>query len=170
MGEFKTLHSLLANRHPLKDIVDPSKNNEVIVKNIPNNVPDQILLQGLLATSNAPISLHFRGGKPFPATPGVEWRVQGENGELRLTSPTMSLNVGNPATKLEFYDAANGTVEVLEGVKDEWEELPLPAQNIGRAYEAYRKGEWYPDFKWGVKRHEIIQKVWEKYDQDLSEE
>lgn len=139
------------------------------MKDIPSNVPDQILLQGLLASSNAPISLHFRGGKPFPGTPGVEWRVQGEDGELRLTSPTMGLNIGNPDAKLEFYDAGKGTVEVLEVEKDEWDELPLPAQNIGRVYEAYRKGQWYPDFKWGIQRHEIIQKVWDSYDKELNE-
>ncbi|CAG8978091.1 hypothetical protein HYALB_00000763 [Hymenoscyphus albidus] len=169
LGDFKTFQSLLVNTHPIKDIVDPSKGNEVVVKDTPNNVPNEILLQGILESSGAPFSLHYRGGKVFPGTPDIDWRIQGEDGELRLISP-MGLNVGGPATKLELYDVAKDTVEVLEAEKDEWDSLPVPAQNIARVYEAYRKEEWYPDFTWGVKRHETLQKIWDQYDSYISEQ
>ena len=164
MGEFKTWDSLLSNRHGFKDIIDPANNNEVIVKNAPNTVPDQIMLHGLVTPSNAPVSVHFRGGTPFPGTPNIDWRVQGEKGELRLTSSSWSLNVGRPDTKVEWYDAEKGTVEQLLSDRDEWDDLPVPAHNIARQYEAYRKGEWYPDFERAVKRHEMLEEIWKRYD------
>jgi hypothetical protein len=34
-----------------------------------------------------------------------------------------------------------GTVEEIKGGWDQPDELPVPAQNIARVYEAYKKGE-----------------------------
>ncbi|THC98087.1 hypothetical protein EYZ11_002439 [Aspergillus tanneri] len=39
-------------------------------------------------------------------------------------------------------------------------------QNIARLYEAYRKNEWYPIFDWALKRHEMIDGMWKKFDAD----
>jgi hypothetical protein len=111
LGEFKTWDSLLSNQHESKDIIDLAKNNKVIVKDAPNTVPDQIVIHGIVAPSNAPVSVHFRGGSLFPGTPNIDWRIQGKKGELRLTSSSWSLNVGGPDTKVEWYDTENGTVK-----------------------------------------------------------
>jgi hypothetical protein len=135
----------MSNRHNFKDIINPAENNKVITKNAPNTVPDQIMLQGIASPSGAPVAIHLRGGSPFPGTPEIEWRIQGDEGELRLTSPSHFLNIGHPETKVELFDAGTGRVEVLEPEKDQWDELPVQAHNIARMYEAFRKGEWYPD-------------------------
>jgi predicted dehydrogenase len=164
LGEFKSWDSLLSNRHEVKDVVDPANDNKIVVKDAPNTVPDQIMLHGLVAPSNAPVSIHFRGGKPFPGSPGIDWRIQGDKGELRLTSPSCSLNVGRPDTKIEWYDVGKETVEVLVPNKDVWDDLPTPAHNIARQYEAYRKGDWHPDFEWAVKRHMMLEEIWARYD------
>ncbi|KAF4633141.1 hypothetical protein G7Y89_g4982 [Cudoniella acicularis] len=165
-GEFKIWHSLLSNRLTTKDIVDSSQ-NKTIIKSAPNDVPDQIMLQAFVGSSNAPLTLHFRGGSTFPGTPATDWRIQGSKGELRLTSSSESLNVGREDTKLELYDAETGKVEVIVPERDEWDGLRLQARNIAREYEAWRKGEWVPDFTWAVKRHEMIEGMWKKYDEDL---
>ncbi|TVY81618.1 Galactose/lactose metabolism regulatory protein [Lachnellula suecica] len=165
LGEITTWNSLLSNRHEFKDIIDPSKDNKIIVKDAPNTVPDQIMLHGLVSPSNAPISIHFRGGKQFPGTPALEWRIQGEKGELRLTSSSFGLNVGTPDTKVELFDEESGIVEELVPNSSELDDLPIPAQNIARLYEAFRKGEWYPDFEWAVKRHEMLAEIWRRHDE-----
>lgn len=163
LGEFKTWNSLLSIQNEFKDIVDPAENNKVIVKDAPNTVPDQIMLQGT-TTVNAPVAVHWRGGPPFPGTPGIDWRIQGRKGELRLISSSCALNVGRSDTKIEWYDAENGLVEELLPDHDEFEDLPMPARNIGRQYEAFRKGEWNPDFDWAVRRHEMLEEMWERFD------
>ena len=166
LGEFQSWDSLLSNRHATKDIINPAENNKVITKSAPNTVPDQIMLHGTVPPSGAPVTIHYRGGKPFPGTPGIEWRIQGDIGEIRLTSPSWSLNIGRPDTKIELFDVETGEVEVEVVVpeRDQWDELPVPAQNIARMYEAFRKGEWFPDFEWAVRRHAMIEEMWRRYD------
>jgi predicted dehydrogenase len=164
LGEFKSWDSLLSNRHETKDIINPAENNKVITKDAPNTVPDQIMVHGTLTPSGAPITIHYRGGKPFPGTPGIEWRIQGDKGEIHLTSASWSLNVGPPDTKIELFDAEAGEVEVIVPERDRWDELPVPAQNIARMYEAFRKGEWFPNFEWAVRRHAMIEEMWRRYD------
>jgi predicted dehydrogenase len=115
--------------------------------------------------SNAIVSINLHGGKGIPGVTSTDWRIQGEKGWLRLTSPSLFLNVGSPDAKLELYDTANDKVQELVPDKDEWSELPLPAQNIARLFEAYRKGEWYPDFEHAVKMHGNVEKLWKDFDE-----
>ena len=154
----------MSNGYPTKDIIDPSKNNEVVEKDKPNSIPDQIMLHGLVTPSNAPVTMHFRGGEPFPGTPSMDWRILGTKGEIRLTGPTECLNVGRVDTKVELYEKETGKVEIVLADKSPLDDLPVRAQNIARQYEAFRKGEWYPDFAWAVKRHELIDEMWKQYD------
>ncbi|KAH6679326.1 putative dehydrogenase [Halenospora varia] len=163
LGEFKTWNSLLSNRLPQKDLVDYAK-KQVVQKDAPNDVPDQIMIQGITTPLNVPVSIHFRGGNSFPGTPMLDWRIQGSKGEMRFTCSSESLNVGREESKLELFDAITGKIENIVLEKDEWDELRQEAKNIAREYEAFRKGEWYPDFKWAVKRHEMIEEMWRRYD------
>jgi predicted dehydrogenase len=164
LGEFKTWDCLLSNRHEFKDIIDPAQGNKVIVKQARNTVPDQIMLQGIIGSPGVPISIHHRGGAPFPGTPIAEWRIQGDNGEIRITASSGSLNVGRPDTKIELFDKTTGEIEILVPEKGQWDNLPFAAHNIAKLYEAFRKNEWYPDFSWAVKRHEMIEEMWQRYD------
>lgn len=112
------------------------------------------------------MSFQWHGGQAFPGTPQADWQILGTKGSLRLSSTSWSLNVGRPATKLELYDANTGILENVLVEKDQWDELPYMAHNIARLYEAYRKKEWYPDFEWAVKRHEMLEEMWERFDAD----
>lgn len=131
---------------------------------------------------DVPVSIHFRGGDPFPGMPAIEWRIQGSKGELKVTSSSPNLQVGSLDTRVEFWNGKE--IEVLEKEKDEWDALwfsgkkggedeeegdewaalKLGAGNIARLYEAFWKGEWIPDFELGVKRHVLIEEMWERYD------
>ncbi|KAH8590160.1 putative oxidoreductase [Bisporella sp. PMI_857] len=164
LGDFKSFDSLMEIGYSKVDIVDRAANDKVIVKDAPNNVPNQVKIQGTVVPSNAIVSISWRGGKTLPGVPQADWWVVGEKGYLRLTATSWSLNVGNPETKIELFDITTGTAETIVAEKDEWNELPLPAQNVGRLYEAYRKKEWYPNFEWAVKRHETIEELWQRFD------
>ncbi|KAH7305141.1 oxidoreductase [Rhexocercosporidium sp. MPI-PUGE-AT-0058] len=181
IGEFKTWNSFLMNQHPTKDIVESnnsiSKDTSTVVQpSVPNSVPDQHLFQGI-TTSNVPFSMHRRGGAPFPGTPAVEWRIQGEKGEIRLTSSDYFIHMGHPepSTKIELFVEGEGVSEVhwvdgeIDGKRDEVSEMELPviARGIARLYEASRKGEWVPDWEWAVRRHEVVGEMWTRYDEDV---
>ncbi|CZR67528.1 related to transcription co-repressor GAL80 [Phialocephala subalpina] len=188
LGEFEPgWQSLMSNRHEFKDIIDPAKGGEVVEKGKRNTVPDQIMFQATTEKDDSPVSIHLRGGATFPGTPAFEWRIQGSKGELRLTSSSANLNlgrpdmkvqtwdkgtgvVGRPGTKVELWDQGTGNVEVLEPEEDEWDAneekgFVFAVGNIARLYEAYRKGEWIPDFEWGVKRHQLIEDMWQAFDE-----
>jgi hypothetical protein len=167
LGEFTSYNSVLANRTPTKDIVDNST-GQIVEKDVTNTVPDQILLQGLVGSSNVPLSIHWRGGSSPPDTPALYWRIQGSLGELTVTSPGAFLNIAHEGTKIEFYNAKNGIKEAVEVDRDERDELPKAAQNIGRLYEAWRLGQWVPDWQWGLKRLEVIDGMWRGYDESKS--
>ena len=164
MGEFKSYNSLLAITHHTVDIIDPAAGDKVISKDVPNTVPDQVMIHGTVQPSSAVVNFQWRGGKQFPGTPAADWRVLGEKGELRLTSTSSSLNVGRPETKVELLDSTTWIVEPVSADSDEWDSLPVPAQNIARLYEAYRLKKWYPDFEWAVKRHEMIEEMFRRFD------
>ncbi|KAL1964764.1 hypothetical protein VTN77DRAFT_6631 [Rasamsonia byssochlamydoides] len=165
LGEFKTFDSACTITLPTKDIVDRSAGNKVIVKAARNTVPDQVRFWGTVEPSNAAVTVLLHAGPGIPGLPTCEWRIQGTKGWLRLTSAGLTLNFGNPVFKLEHFDTERNTVEELVPDTDEWDSLPLPARNIARLYEAYRKDEWYPDFEWGVKRHELIEQMWKRFDE-----
>lgn len=169
LGEFRSWDSSLSIRYKTKDIVFPAENNRVIIPNAPNTVPDRILFNGIVSPSLAPVTINYRGGSTFPGTPALDWRIQCENGEVRVTSSSWSLNVGRPDTKIELWDGEKVAVEEVQVEADEWDELPVQAGNIARMYEAFRKGKWVPDFGWAVKRHEVLEEMWKRYDASLIE-
>jgi predicted dehydrogenase len=168
VGEFKTFKSFTSISRPTLDIKDYSVGGagKVIEAGVRNTVPDQILVYGTVEPSNAAVTVKLHAGKEFPGQPRLDWRIQGEKGWLRLTSPLLFLNVGGPGIKVEIAKNDTGTVEELTSETDEWDELPIPAQNISRLYEAYRKNEWYPTFDWALKRHETIDGIWKQFDTD----
>ncbi|KAJ5465938.1 hypothetical protein N7530_009725 [Penicillium desertorum] len=167
LGQFEKFISECSIRRPTIDIVDSSlgKNDNVIVKGARNTVPDQILIHGTVKPSNAVVTLNLHGGKGCPGVPRVDWQIEGEKGWLRLTSPVFFINIGSPELKLEIFNAEDCKVQEVALGADEWDELPLPARNIARLYEAYRKDEWYPDFEWALKRHELVNEMWRRFDE-----
>ncbi|KAK0109430.1 hypothetical protein ONS95_002124 [Cadophora gregata] len=184
LGEFKTHTSYLMNQHPTKDIVSSASSistpdSTIVQASAPNTVPDQHLFQGI-TEHNVPFSMHRRGGAPFPGTAAVEWRIQGEKGEIRVTSEDYFIHMGHPrpVTRIELFVEGEGVCEVFWGKENEDDDggdevgkmdLPVIARGIARLYEGYRKREWVPDFELAVKRHEVVEEMWRKYDEDVKQ-
>lgn len=103
--------------------------------------------------------------------PRLDWRIFGSKGEIRVTGYNMwSLNAGSGDIVLETYKADDGEVINVDIDADEFEHLPVPARNIARLYEAFAASvdngqdnkEWYPDFEYTLKKHELIEDMYQK--------
>jgi predicted dehydrogenase len=165
IGQFRNFESLLAVRRTRMDIVDGAAGNQVVQHAAPNNVPDQIMLHGNAEVDNAVHSLMWHGGPAFPDTPALTWRIIGEKGELLVTSSdSQSFNIGPEIPKARYHKLGSSEVEDVVPEEDEFDKLPIPARNIARVYDAFRKGEWFPDFDHGLKRHRMIDRMWKRFD------
>lgn len=121
-------------------------------------------MHGTVEFSNAPVMINLTGGEGIPGTPNLDWRIQGETGWLRLTTSSVALNVGSSDIKLEVYKAGSEAGTMLSLERDEWSQLPIPAQNIARLYNAYHNGNWYPDWEYALQRFETVETLWEDFD------
>lgn len=162
LGSIDSFDSIMLNGHPVVDIV--ARDGSVAEKEVKNEVPDQVMFHAK-TLNGAIFSFYMRSGPPFPGTPALEWRIHGESGEIRLTSPGPFLNVGLAESLLELHDQKTGQVEVVEPVKDELEHLSLPARNIGRMYELFARGEEESHgFEHAIKRHQFFGELFRQYD------
>ncbi|RMZ75375.1 hypothetical protein DV737_g5326, partial [Chaetothyriales sp. CBS 132003] len=128
------------------------------------DTPDQILLQGRLDRSPpAVVSVHIRAGDRFIGQPGAVWRIYGTKGELAIEFASAGPQIGSP-TSFRFSNTATGKVEdefEIDDGGDEWTQLPVQGQNIGRLYEAYAKGGVeYADFEAALRRHQLLDEFW----------
>lgn len=121
---FSSSSALLANRRTTWDV---SQNNGSVVPK-PLTADDTIFLHGTLAKGEVPLSATLRGGPVFPGTPGLDWRIYGEKGEVRLSAGGPFLQIGYEDIKIEVFDFASGKAEVVE-VADDEEALALPARS-----------------------------------------
>jgi predicted dehydrogenase len=144
--------------------VDRNANNKVIAT-VTKDTPDQVLFQSTL-TNGTVLTVHLRGGKPFPGNPPALWRIYGDKGEIEVTGPKMSLNVVTDGVVIRLHDQLTDELEEVEWEKDQWDDLPIPARNIGRLYEAYRKGETegVVEFEEAVGRHNMLDDMYKAWD------
>ncbi|KAH6714383.1 NAD-binding Rossmann fold oxidoreductase family protein [Leptodontidium sp. MPI-SDFR-AT-0119] len=152
--------TLLASRRSHQKLL--SSSNELIKENHSITSDDTIFLHGTLSTG-IPLSFSLRGGKPFKDVPGLDWRIYGETGEIRVTSSGPFLNVGYPDVKIAVsdFDLGGGEskdVVVVEAEKDEFDgdEWGVPSRNVARVYRALSEGSVNCSFEDAVERHEFI--------------
>ncbi|KAF1830716.1 NAD(P)-binding protein [Decorospora gaudefroyi] len=173
---FDTVQSVVGNIDGLKghlQIQRPElkvfdKATKSIVGTERSNVPDLIIATGSLAGSplsqdKASIMLRFRLGQPWPEEPPLVWTINGEKGELRLTSwASTSLSIAFPhlPVVIDVHDYESDTVERVEWKWEAWQEdLPVPARNIGLVYEAYATGDdqAWPHFQDALATHKQLE-------------
>jgi predicted dehydrogenase len=185
LGDVIRHKSLLVKNSPTVTIYDPLT-RQVLDDARPNNVPDQVILNAVLS-SGAVITYKLHGTTAFdpdtqprdadqkPKVPAIEWRIFGSQGQIRITSydkmcNTWSLNYGQDLLEVEIYDAKTDSLTLLPTVEDDFAHLPAPARNMARLYEAFAKAKagqadsWYPDFEYGVKKHELIDAMYKEND------
>jgi len=154
--------TVLANRRPIVQLVDAT--GKVIDEKYPKDTEDTIFLSGTLP-SGIPLSFTLRGGKPFKDMPGLEWRIYGETGEIRLTSSGPFLQIGYPDMKIQVHDFEKDTVEDVELDKDEFDEegkYGLAARNVGRVYKEFAEGKSICTFEDAVERHALIDTIYKE--------
>lgn len=165
LGEVNSFQSMLGNVRPEVQIMDPGQGGKV-VETRTKDTPDNIFIQGRFA-SGALFSYHIRGGEPFAGTPGVDFRIYGEKGEIRITNPVSVMDISHDGVQIKLQIFGKGGTENIELPKDALSDLPHPAQNVGREYEAYAAGnaggdDGYPDWEVAMIRHRLMDDMFEK--------
>ena len=175
LGEFRSSTSHMQIQRPSVPIRDTkehrpqntgSNTNEEIVETVRSDVPDLIILNGVL-NSGASLSVTFRRGQPFKGSPGLQWQIYGETGEIQVTSSGPSLQALDSGIKIQIHDFATDQVEDAPW---QWHhhELPPQARNIAALYEAFyqQQGGQYPTFEDAVSRHRQLEEMFDRFDKD----
>lgn len=166
------------NQYPEVSIVEPTTNKKIAQRK--SDVPTQIVFNavmksGVVLTYKLHTGANFSAGAK-PRTdkgrlPGLDWRIFGSKGEIRITGYNMwSLNTDLENVKVEICRVDNGEVETVDIDADSFDNLPTQARNIAQLYEAFASGldkdqgkrEWYPDFEYALRRHELIEEMYTK--------
>jgi len=155
---FKSKHAVIANRRPLIKLVDNLTDANKI-SDFVKDTEDTVMLVGTLA-NGVPFSWSLRGARPFKGTPGMDWRIYGEKGEIRATAYESFLPMGDNTQKIEVHDFESDSVEEIEIPVDEVDALPMNARNVGRVYRAFANGEISCNFEDAVDRHQLIDEVY----------
>ncbi|KAK6429983.1 hypothetical protein LTR95_013865 [Oleoguttula sp. CCFEE 5521] len=161
LGELSSFDSMLGIAYPEIGIFDPKDPTKSIQRTIKTDTPDQIFLQGQLA-SDALLTFHMEGGEPFPGEPALRWHIVGETGELLKYSDRVQ------GDKSGFLSDKPQSVPVteLEVPKDALSKVRGVAENVGRLYEAFADGEegMYADWEVGLRRHELMEEMFRRWD------
>lgn len=148
--------SLLANRRKTVQLV--TADGKVLEENHTKDSNDTIFLNGTLSTG-IPISLTCRGGDPFPGTPGLDWRIYGAKGEIRVTATSTLLSIGYLDVLVELIENDKTEKEVIEVEIDEFDEgdeFGIWARNVAMVYKGFSKGEVVCSFEDAVERHAFL--------------
>ena len=162
LGDLSSFQTLLANRRPKVDVLD---SNNKVVKQIPKTSHDQLLLQGVLASNSAPVSIHMRGAPMFKNEPSLLWRIHGTKGELRITAPMLYIQLVNTGAEIQLHDFKMDEISTVDWVPDDAaEKLPEFAKNVARLYEAFADGKGVQDgvvtFEESMKMHQAVEEVY----------
>ncbi|KAM0259328.1 hypothetical protein ACHAQJ_003359 [Trichoderma viride] len=185
LGEFKEFQSKLQIRWPEVRIVDK---DGVQLRTLPNDIPDLITVHGELAPGvadiqeGATLSVFFRSGSPFQGELPFVWHIQGQTGELKITSPygPVLQAATVPGVKIELHDSITDEVTEIpwESEWKDWQhELPTPGGKlVGEMYDRYAQwfqqgdskaapeGRDWPRLEDAIRRHEELDKMLSDFD------
>lgn len=117
---------------------------------VQSDVPDFLAIHGKLVSrrenvvDGASLAVTFRLGPPFKGQPAFVWSINGEKGEILLTSPSGPYifsgdSYGEPV-QIQYHDHETDEVMDVEVGWEDWqEELPLRARSTGEIYERFAK-------------------------------
>ncbi|KAI4826358.1 hypothetical protein E4T44_09946 [Aureobasidium sp. EXF-8845] len=102
----------------------------------------------------------------FSGEPGCRWTINGSKGDIQITNPRGCFDIEHAGIEIKYKESGEKESEVVELEEDELSSLEHPAQNVGRLYEAYAKGETgsYADWKVALRRHKFVDEVFERAD------
>ena len=161
LGEYASFEAQMDILRPEVGVIE----NGTVVETIDSDVPDHIMLQGIL-TSGAPMSVNFRRGQPFKGDAGFTWNIIGEKGEIKVTNSGPTLQVSDADVKIQVYGFASDEVEDVSW-ENPFAHLPMQARNVASLYEAFASGGQvpYPGFGDAVLRHKQLEAVFKSSEQ-----
>lgn len=151
LGEFESFQSRMQIQRPNLDINSENGHKGSVV----SDVPDLLTVHGQLKqgtraiAKGATLVATLRLGTAFPGSPGMVWTINGEKGEVQITSPAgpyIQPIVEDAPIFIKLHDYATDKVSEVRWDWDEWEkDLPIVARNVADVYERYaawvEKGE-----------------------------
>ncbi|KAI5250304.1 NAD(P)-binding protein [Aureobasidium subglaciale] len=163
-GELESFDNIMGIERPHINLID-IKNQGKVVDSITKDTPDNISLHGRFK-SGALLSYELRAAAPFPGEAGVRWTINGEKGEILVTCPSAMFDINHEGVKIQLHELSKDSAEDIELPADNLSDLKHPSQNVGRLYEAYAKGDTksYCDWKLALKRHELIEEMFQRGD------
>ncbi|KAJ0119367.1 hypothetical protein J7T55_013606 [Diaporthe amygdali] len=125
-----------------------------VTRTVQSDVPDFLAVHGQLAPARknvadgVSLAVTLRLGPPFKGQPAFVWSINGEKGEILLTSPSgpyiFSGDSYDEPVRIQVHDHESDEVVDVEVEWKDWqEELPLRARCTGEVYERFAK--WWDD-------------------------
>lgn len=152
LGEFASFSARMQIQRP--NVTITAKDGST-VNNVHSDVPDYLAIHGRLApgrvdiAEDAILAATFRSGPPFKGTPALLWAINGEKGELLITSPSGPYLMSDSYTispKIELHDHATDQVTTIEWDWTDWQkDLPIRSRIVGEVYERYAR--WWENGK-----------------------
>ncbi|RVX70375.1 hypothetical protein B0A52_05874 [Exophiala mesophila] len=164
LGEIETCSIVIKNTRPTVDLVDGTFTTIVEPKH-QKTAHDHMFVNGTLE-GDVPFSFTIRGGATFKDTPGLDWRIYGTKGEIRLTTNYGVLHGAGIEVKVQVFWEGTGEVKDVDlavGSTDAGFGLDSPADDIARLYDAFakRRTDQYLDFEGCLRWARFIQKAYD---------
>ncbi|RDL34477.1 Uncharacterized protein BP5553_07605 [Venustampulla echinocandica] len=162
LGDFASVHGLLASQYPTVIIIDPAT-GQIVNPAYPKTAPEHIFITGTLESS-AVASLAFRKPKSAADRVGFRWYITGTEGEIAITTEEGSWQGGGirEKRKISLKVGKADSVDVGFGKDDTTlaEKVAFPATNTARQYEAFaaRDGEVIT-FEDALRNHRLLQRI-----------
>ena len=156
LGELQYVSGTLSTQFP--SVTVKSMDGKT-VNSIKRTTADQVTLSGLLV-SGAHSSAIVHSSGPFEGEPALVWHIEGEKGIIDVRGETAFAVSMSGQVKVRLQDFASGQVKDI-GFE---ENTPGPSGNIGRLYEAFADGKYYPDWKWAAKRQAWVDAIYESHE------
>ncbi|KER00928.1 hypothetical protein AUEXF2481DRAFT_93901 [Aureobasidium subglaciale EXF-2481] len=165
-GELETYDSIMGIDYPTLELMDPSQGGKV-VDSIKKECPDNIRLQGRFESGTL-VTYQLRAGEAFPREPGCRWLINGDEGDILITNTRGCFDIEHEGVVIKYKQAGEKETQTIELPQDDLTDLERPAQNVGRLYEAFAKGEKesYADWEVALKRHAFIDEMFQRGDGD----
>lgn len=148
LGELQSVSATLSTQFP--DVAVKGADGSTL-RTIKRTTADHVAISGLL-TSGAFSTVAFNGRGLMEGDSKLVWRIEGDKGLLEVRGDSCFAISMTGGVEVRLQDFATGEVKDVDVAEDQ----SGPAANIGRLYEAFADGEWYPDWKWAMKRHEWV--------------
>lgn len=166
IGELDDFKSALQIQRP--NVPIENRQTKEIIETVRSDVPDLVVVTGTLRASpiaqeGATLYFRLRRGQPFLGEDPLVWTINGEKGEIRLSSPggtALQATAYNKPVTIEVHAHETDHVQKIEWDWTEWQkEISVIGRNTGALYENYVNSDVYPTFEDALKLHVKLEEI-----------